>query len=479
MANNEWNIDGNNCNPWKVTNPKSGNKQGDLIWALQATAPLPFEAISDLEAEALGTTNSPLLPSVRPGRGVVSVTKDFFQSSPNGISSDSVKADVLGFFGVVISYAKGATDISDNPTYGTSSPKITTSIMPRTEFVTLYAQVKSTLPGSGTLYDLVKILACYTNQEDGVEYVRNELYLENVTDMLPSLDKRFCDGTVEDPKPNSVLDKYGWCLKNTDSGDKDCLKVQDWITSITGDSPDKLTTLDKLIDGSIGGLGTALENVIGTTRAVPLFEFRNLNGIKAGAFESNVDNIEKAIIAFHDKYKSAPSARKLKRDPYNKRQAPTGCAITAPPAPTSSLHCSLQNEDPDQGITARGCVCGSATLPLLTITSVTEETQSCAYTTLPLSAPNPISIETVTYTSNCKACTLVGGIADTPTCTAVKGCTTSTTNPPATPKPSPVCKPGFYGTDTSCDGTCNGPGAKCECVPAGYLVQLPACTCTC
>lgn len=41
--------------------------------------------------------------------------------------------------------------------------------MPRTEFVTLYGQVKSTLPGTGTLYNLLKILACYSNDEDDVE----------------------------------------------------------------------------------------------------------------------------------------------------------------------------------------------------------------------------------------------------------------------------------------------------------------------
>ena len=41
--------------------------------------------------------------------------------------------------------------------------------MPRTEFVTLYDQVKSTLPGTGSLYNLVKILACYKNDGNDVE----------------------------------------------------------------------------------------------------------------------------------------------------------------------------------------------------------------------------------------------------------------------------------------------------------------------
>jgi quinol-cytochrome oxidoreductase complex cytochrome b subunit len=78
---------------------------------------------------------------------------------------------VLGFFSLVISYAKAAAPNQQPPVYENKSPKFKTSIMPRTEFVTLYAQVKATLPGTGSLYDLVKILECYRNIEDEVEYV--------------------------------------------------------------------------------------------------------------------------------------------------------------------------------------------------------------------------------------------------------------------------------------------------------------------
>ena len=169
MPNNQWDIDGNNCNPWAITKPQIANSANSLVWGTQVTAPLPFEAINDLFAAALVTpVTSPLLPSVMASRNIVSVTQKFFQSSPNGISPDSVKADVLGFFSLVISYAKKATTTSP-PKYSSTSPKFTIPIMPRTEFVTLYAQVKSTLPGTGTLYDLVKILACYKNDEDDVE----------------------------------------------------------------------------------------------------------------------------------------------------------------------------------------------------------------------------------------------------------------------------------------------------------------------
>ena len=113
MPNNQWNIEGNNCNPWVISNPTTGNGAGNLLWSTQVTAPLPFEAINDLFVAALvRPVTSPLLPSIGAWTNVVSVTQKFFQSSPNGISPESVKADVLGFFSLVISYAKKATPTS-------------------------------------------------------------------------------------------------------------------------------------------------------------------------------------------------------------------------------------------------------------------------------------------------------------------------------------------------------------------------------
>lgn len=118
---------------------------------------------------------------------------------------------------------------------------------------------------------------------------------------------------------------------------------------------------------------------------------------------------------------------------------PTTAPPSTTPAPTTgpsstTLSCSLQEEDPDQGINTQGCICGSTTLPLLTITSATAQSQSCGYTALPSSSvSNPITIETDIWTTNCQACTLVGGIADSATCTSVPACTTTAA---ATPTPT-------------------------------------------
>lgn len=280
------------------------------------------------------------------------------------------------------------------------------------------------------------------------------------------------------------MDGIGWCLENTDTNQQQCLTVEDWMTSIvSGPAPDKLTKLDELIDTSIGGLATALENIIDTTRAVPLFEFRNLPAVNAGQMQAAVSKAEQAVITYFNKYKTPPQRKMAKRqnDIYGCPTTTTSPPSSMTSAPASTISCTLQDSDPDQGIAGRGCICGvvggTTTLSVLTVPSATDPTQSCAYTTIPTATgTNPVAILITTYTSACQACTLVGGIADTPTCTTIAGCATPAPTPTTAP---PVCSAGFYGTDTSCGGTCNGPNANCGCIEAGYESFNDACTCTC
>ena len=154
-------IKDSNCNPWEIIGPASDVKPETILWAPQITAPMPLEAISDLFGKAVASpfVASELLPAARPGFGMVSVSRDFFQSTPNGISKNSVDPEVLGFFSLVLSYAKGArTELEDD------SPKGIMSIMPRTEFITVFSQVKDKVAlKPSSLYQLVKILACYQN----------------------------------------------------------------------------------------------------------------------------------------------------------------------------------------------------------------------------------------------------------------------------------------------------------------------------
>ena len=159
-------VQGSNCNPWRISAPEHGGQADQIKWAPQVTAPLPLEGISDLFTKAVAGKASDLLPTI-PMQSMVWVSKDFFQSNPNSISADSVKADVLGFFSLILSYAKNARDEDED-----KSPKELTSIMPRTEFTTIFAQVKTSVPlNPNTLYGLVKVLACYKNDANGVAVV--------------------------------------------------------------------------------------------------------------------------------------------------------------------------------------------------------------------------------------------------------------------------------------------------------------------
>ena len=146
-----------------------------------------------------------------------------------------------------------------------------------------------------------------------------------------------------------------------------------------------------------------------------------------------------------------------KTSPSSTSPSSTTPTITKPTntsPPTGSPSCYIQNQDPDQGITARGCKCGTVTLPFLSIAgSVTRDDQYCSYTAWPTgTVQNPITVMSTAYTSNCKACTLVGGIADQATCTPVPNCTPTSSTPSSTSNSAGALQ--TYGSDGELIGSC-------------------------
>lgn len=108
----------------------------------------------------------------------------------------------------------------------------------------------------------------------------------------------------------------------------------------------------------------------------------------------------------------------------------TGTITSAPSMPTTNPmpSCSMQNEDPDQGINSGYCVCDGSTFALLPSTS------NCAYTSLPSSTINASPTHQVT-TSDCQVCTLVAINEDE--CSLIPGCTpTGTSTTPSPPSPT-------------------------------------------
>ena len=85
------------------------------------------------------------------------------------------------------------------------------------------------------------------------------------------------------------------------------VSIRNWMTSIAdGTVPDALTTFDaEYIDASIGGFKTALEYVLGTTRPVPIFEFRRLDNIPTPETVSFAKRVDENVVYLHRMFRGA------------------------------------------------------------------------------------------------------------------------------------------------------------------------------
>lgn len=101
---------------------------------------------------------NPLLPGINSFvEDMVWVNKNFLQSSPQGIKVEDVTAEEMAFFSLILSYVKTKPGVMVDDSFKKRSP-----IMPRTNFVSLYEGVESSLKGKD-LYELVQVLVCYKN----------------------------------------------------------------------------------------------------------------------------------------------------------------------------------------------------------------------------------------------------------------------------------------------------------------------------
>jgi hypothetical protein len=133
---------------------------------MQITAPMPLEGIGALFEKAVEASSPPssLLAQNRfLSKGMVYVTSGFFQTSPGKVTNPG--PDVMAFFSLILSYVKN--DLAGNVDIDIGL-KNTMSIMPRTDFVTMYNQIKSSLPSEpGSLYSILKVLVCYKYNKGG------------------------------------------------------------------------------------------------------------------------------------------------------------------------------------------------------------------------------------------------------------------------------------------------------------------------
>lgn len=155
-------IESDTYKDWKISKAPADITKS--TWAIQATAPMPLAGINDLfELAAKRQASKSVLHSslTRKTKQMVWVNKDFFKLKPQG--SSDVSNNALGFLSMLMTYIKGV-DTINSLIKSDQSPKMVTSIMPRTYFTTMFDLVKADLKFTSTttgLYDLIKVLSCY------------------------------------------------------------------------------------------------------------------------------------------------------------------------------------------------------------------------------------------------------------------------------------------------------------------------------
>ncbi|KAI0198381.1 hypothetical protein F4808DRAFT_436186 [Astrocystis sublimbata] len=434
-----------------------------LLWQRQITTPMPLEALHDIIDKfrwPVGTQFRSLRPSARWAEKMIFVSHEFFQTAPEGVPTNP-DADVLGFFSMILSYIKAAGIEKPDPY---RSPKFLLPIMPRNDFQTMFNLIKSGLgsmdSGPDALYHIVRAISCYKWDLSG-----DEPYLD--------IDTSYCSEDWDSPKIKKDIGEISFEFRgfkrnpqtNVEETESYSFTVKEWLNDLQANRGDRLSMGDEFHDKQIGGFKDKMEFALGTTRLVPLFEFRNLGPLASPQFSAVVTAAERDIIYLHRTFGAAsrPAKRQLAGCPTNMTtSALSSRPVTAPPSsftpipsptirptltptltppfmssshpiissfktsfsptttPTPTISCRLQNQDPDMGINSRYCVCEeSITAPILG--STLAQSELCAYTATPTTTQT-ISRPTHTYTAGCDACTIVGGIADSPTCTTIEGC---------------------------------------------------------
>ncbi|PLB53064.1 hypothetical protein P170DRAFT_423840 [Aspergillus steynii IBT 23096] len=263
--------------PFTITKPTKSQDLNKIDWARRVTAPMPLRVINKLMRQGILDPDGPLSPVLPKFKErMVWVGLEYFRSRPQGIELRDLTDDALRFFALVLSYAKASGSCSGR------SPKFSTSIMPRTDFATMFrlANLDNILRDK-SFYEIVKIASCYEIDKTG--------HIKRVI----SIDPRYSNGTLEEPLPNNKLDTAQFVIGEAK------INVRDWLEGIQHGT-DILSEFDADHgDTQIGALGMRTERVFGRQELAPIFVFRNLGSSKKEAFARDVQEAEECVIRLH------------------------------------------------------------------------------------------------------------------------------------------------------------------------------------
>ena len=213
------------------------------------------------------------------------LTKNDFKSFSK-IKSNDFNDEFLGFFSLLTSYCVLA-DFS-SPKQG---PKHLLPIMPRTDFVTQY-----------TKFIEPKLKDQLSN---------NQKSLYNIVEKVSGAGSKLAKGTFKWKVKKIPKINEEWIGKEEDlkSGTLEVEKFLNYLQGYDKSRKQTITQMDllKLMDktmryGQIGALGGKMEPILGTSKLVPIFEFRELAKVKGPDLGATFGSYEDKVIEYHKQF---------------------------------------------------------------------------------------------------------------------------------------------------------------------------------
>jgi len=301
------------CGSWFVEKPQNFNEHTTMQFIFrfgqQVTAAMPLEGIQALFVKAKSGRKDTLLSSVG-GKlsNMHQVRKEDF-SRLALIKPSDINDEFLGFFSMVVSYAKAGPKQA-----ATDGPKMALPLMPRTDHLAIYTKfIRGKLGDQlkcDSLYQIVKLLAAYKGDGSG------------------DMDENFKGDEFDKAKF-----KWDNGIKGANNKKAELL-VSDWMKGLQDGKKDLMAEQDKIIDGQIGKLGDRMEYLYQGKhdRLVPIFEFRDLGSSSAPDLKKSLVAFEDAVVAAHKEYSNPPKKLRV-RDPEIKRDNKCPATTTNKPPP--------------------------------------------------------------------------------------------------------------------------------------------------
>ena len=244
------------------------------------------------------------------------VATDFDLTRFPKIKKEDLTDEFLGFFSLIVSYA-----IQAKRGYQIDlGPKQSLPIMPRTDITTIYKnfakeKLKAQLgEGKCGLRDIVDSVAREKVSDATFKWEVGESS-DSESDRKRKRDSQNDALAPSQPRLSKRMARSKLHVGNKwDSRDADVkagtLEVGTWLDEME-DENEVLAAMDEIVfDGQIGGFGDAMETISGSSKAYPIFEFRDIAAVNGAQIEKKFEDIDKYL-----KDLKAPARKKARAIP--------------------------------------------------------------------------------------------------------------------------------------------------------------------